>query len=230
MGVGSYARGKGSPGRRSAMKKLLGTSIFVAAALAALSSCGLNTMPTHDEWYTKHYYIMQDFERQAYRNLSPAARLEFQKVFWEARDPKSLKVFEERMAYVMKTYKRDNYKQPWNCDRGRIYLLNGPPNDVEVTQNNDWATSVRSGIGGVAGGGDRTNEDISANTAEVWVYRWDIYLVNYVFAFRPPNEWRYVSGTGRYLGELEQWSKDNTFGILNPNDYQLKLEELKSLK
>ncbi len=214
------------------MKKLLRASFFVAAALAVLSSCGLNTMPSGDEWYTKHYYIMQDFERQTYKDLSPAARLEFQKVFWEARHPKSKQVYDERMAFVMKTYKRDNYKQPWNCDRGRIYLLNGPPNDVEVTQNTNWALGIQQGAAaaGVATTGDRTNEDISANTAEVWTYRWDIYLVNYVFTFRPPNEWRYSSGSGRYLGELEQWSKENTYGLLSPNDYQLKLEELKSMK
>lgn len=213
------------------MKKALFV-LFIPAALVFLSSCGVNTMPTHDEWYTKHYYIMQDFERQAYKELAPAARLEFQKAFWEARDPKSKKVFDERLLYVMKTYKRDNFNQPWNCDRARIYLLNGPPNDVEVKQNTSWAMGVQQGAGisGTAIGTDRTNEDISADTAEVWIYRWDIYLVSYVFTFRPPNEWRYSSGTGRYLGELENWSKENTYGILRPADYQLKLDELKSIR
>jgi GWxTD domain-containing protein len=212
------------------MKKLLPVWL-VPTALLTLSSCGVNTMPSHDEWYTKHYYIMQDFERQSYKELAPAARLDFQKAFWEARNPKSKQVFDERMAFVMKTYKRDNSRQPWNCDRARIYLLNGPANDVEVTQNTNWAMGVQQGAGGgIASSGDRTNEDISANTSEVWTYRWDIYLVNYVFTFRPPNEWRYSSGTGRYLGALEEWSKDNTYGILDPADYKLKLEELKSLQ
>ena len=213
------------------MKKL--RFVWLAAAvLLAFSSCGINTMPSHDEWYTKHYYIMQDFERQTYKELSPAARLEFQTAFWEARDPKSKKIFDERMLYVMKTYKRDNYNQPWNCDRARIYLLNGPPNDVEVKQNASWAMGVQQGVGaGVSTtSGDRTNEDISANTSEFWIYRWDIYLVSYVFTFRPPNEWRYSSGTGRYLGALEEWSKENTYGVLNESDYKLKLDGLKSIQ
>jgi GWxTD domain-containing protein len=212
------------------MKKLALAALIPAAAMV-LASCGISSMPSRDEWYTKHYYIMQDFERDAYKHLSPAARLEFQKLFWEARDPKSKAVFDERMDYVMKTYKRDNYRQPWNCDRARIYLLNGPPNDVESKQNNDFATSVAQGVGGgVASGSDRTNEDVSAVYQEVWTYRWDIYLVNYTFTFRQPNEWRYSSGSGRYLGELEKWSKVNTYGILNRGDYDLKLEGLKSVK
>ncbi|OGD19949.1 MAG: hypothetical protein A2W03_15850 [Candidatus Aminicenantes bacterium RBG_16_63_16] len=213
------------------MKKL--RFVWLAAAvLLAFSSCGINTMPSHDEWYTKHYYIMQDFERQTYKELSPAARLEFQTAFWEARDPKSKKIFDERMLYVMKTYKRDNYNQPWNCDRARIYLLNGPPNDVEVKQNTNWAMGVQQGTGAGMSttSSDRTNEDISANTSEFWIYRWDIYLVSYVFTFRPPNEWRYSSGTGRYLGALEEWSKENTYGVLNESDYKLKLDGLKSIQ
>jgi GWxTD domain-containing protein len=212
------------------MKKVALASL-IPSILMIFASCGLNMMPTHDEWYTKHYYTMQDFERDTYKKLTPAARLEFQKLFWEARDPKSKKVFDERMDYVMRVYKRDNSRQPWNCDRARIYLLNGPPNDVETTQNTNWATSLQQGAGsGVASSTDRTNEDISAVTLEVWTYRWEIYIVNYVFTFRPPNEWRYTSGTGRYLGALEIWSKENTYGILNRGEYDMKIEELKSLK
>ena len=212
------------------MKKLISAALLLGAA-AAFISCGIATMPTGDEWYTKHYYVMQDFERHAYKKLTPDARLEFQKLFWEARDPKSKSVFDERMSYVLKTYKRDNARQPWNCDRARIYLLNGPPNDVDSTQNVNWAMSVQqAATTGVASTGGRNNEDISAVTQEVWTYRWDIYLVRYVFTFQPPNDWRYSSGTGRYLGELEDWSKLNTFGIRDRANYELRLEALKSIK
>jgi GWxTD domain-containing protein len=189
-------------------------------------------MPTHDEWYTKHYYIMQDFERQNYKKLSANARLEFQKAFWEARDPKSRKIFDERMDFVMKSFKRDNSRQPWNCDRARIYLLNGPPNSVEKAPNDAWGMQHGLG-GGVAGVNPRTDEDISADTLEVWTYRYDKYLVQYGFIFKAPNEWR-MSPTefagNRYLGALETWSKENTYPIRNERDYNQKLEELKSIK
>ncbi len=213
------------------MKKLLLVAL-VPAALMSLSSCGLKMMPTHDEWYTKHYYIMQDFERATYKELSPAARLEFQKAFWEARHPKSKQIFDERMDFVMKTYKRDNAKQPWNCDRARIYLLNGPANQVEMAPNDSWG--VQTGFGaGVASLGDRTNEDISANTLEVWTYRFDKYLVQYGFVFSPPNNWHLTQTSfagNRYLGALETWSKENTYPIVNPESYNLKLSELKSIR
>jgi len=205
---------------------------LVPAALLTLSACGVNTMPSRDEWYTKHYYLMQDFERQAYKQFSPAARLEFQTVYWEARDPKSKKIFDERMDFVMKTYKRDNARQPWNCDRARIYLLNGPANQVEMAPNDRWGTQF--GVGeGAAGVSDRTNEDISANTLEVWTYRYDKYLVQYAFIFNAPNEWRLSPSRfagNRYLGALEIWSKENTFPIRDPGEYKFKLEELKSIQ
>jgi GWxTD domain-containing protein len=211
------------------MKKVA-LALLIPAAAMILAACGIATMPSHDDWYTKHYYIMQDFERDTYKKLSAAARLDFQKLFWEARDPKSKKIFDERLDFVMKTYKRDNARQPWNCDRARIYLLNGSPNDVESAQNANWTMQTQPGGGGVASLDDRTNEDISGNTQEVWTYRWEIYIVNYVFTFRPPNEWRFTGGGGRYLGALEIWSKENTYGILNRGEYDLKIEELKSLK
>jgi GWxTD domain-containing protein len=205
---------------------------LISLALLALAACGIKSMPTHDEWYTKHYYIMQDFERQTYKELSPTARLEFQTAFWEARHPKSKKVFDERMDFVMKTYKRDNSRQPWNCDRGRIYLLNGPANQIDMAPNDDW--SIQQGISGqIRGVNDRTNEDISANTLEVWTYRYDKYLVQYGFIFKAPNEWRLAPTSfdgNRYLGALEEWSKENTYGVINPADYRLKLEELKSIQ
>jgi len=214
------------------MKKLQLIGL-VPAALLVLSACGISTMPSHDEWYTKHYYIMQDFERQTYKHLSAAARLEFQKAFWEARDPKSKKIYDERMAYVVMTYKRDNARQPWNCDRGRIYLLNGPPNDVESRQNANWAMGIQQGAGGVSTAADRTNEDISANTLEIWIYRYDKYLVEYAFYFKPPNEWRLAPTAfdgNRYLGALETWSKENTYPIRDLGEYTLKLDELKTIQ
>lgn len=213
------------------MRKI-GFIAVIPAALLALSACGIQSMPSHDEWYTKHYSIMQDFERQAYKELSPEVRLQFQTAFWEARDPKSKKIFDERLAYVMRTYKRDNARQPWNCDRARIYLLNGPANQVEMAPNDQWG--MQQGIQGqMHGVNERTNEDISANTLEVWTYRFDKYLVQYAFVFKAPNEWR-LSPTpfagNRYLGALEDWSKENTYPIRDPQEYKDRIEGLKSIQ
>ncbi len=203
------------------------------AILIAFASCGINTMPSKDAWYAQHYFIMQDFEREAYKDMSPQARLEFQKFFWEARDLESKLEFDKRIEYIMKTYKRDNSKQPWNCDRARIYLLNGSPVSIDSKQTDNWAMSVQQGVSGGNVRTDRSDEDISATTAEIWTYPYDKYFVQYAFAFKPPNEWRLdpaaFSGN-RYIGALETLNKEVTFGILKMDQYRRQLDELKKLK
>ena len=211
----------------------LRTAVCICAVLAVSAACGINMMPSKDAWYAQHYIIMQDFERQAYKDLSEPARLEFQKLFWEARDPDSKVEFDKRMDYILKTYKRDNSRQPFNCDRARIYLLNGSPASIDFTQT-DWTMSVNQGIArSGTGTQDRSNEDISATTAEVWTYPYDRFFVKYSFAFKPPNEWRLIptefSGN-RYLGALEIQSKELTYGILNPGQYVKQIEALKKVQ
>jgi len=111
-------------------------------ALAALTACGVQMIPAKDAWFTRHYPIMQNFERDLYRTLTDPAKDEFQKIFWAARDPKSLEIFRERMAFVLNAFKRENAKQPWNTDRGRVYLLNGPPAAIDIDQNTDWGVQL----------------------------------------------------------------------------------------
>ena len=211
----------------------LGTVFIGGLALAVLASCAANMMPSKDAWYAQHYFIMQDFERQAYKGLSEPARLEFQKLFWQVRDPDSKHEFDTRMAYIMKTYVRDNSKQPWNCDRARIYLLNGPPASIDYNQTDNWATSVVQGAAGSNNATSRDNEDITATTAEVWTYPYQSHFVQYAFSFRPPNDWRLDAAAfagNRYIGELENMNKEYTYGIPNMDDYLKRLEELKKLK
>jgi hypothetical protein len=61
----------------------------LAMAGLMLASCGVNLIPSKDDWYAKHYYIMQDYEWQIYKAIGPTARLEFQKTFWTVRSPNS---------------------------------------------------------------------------------------------------------------------------------------------
>lgn len=206
--------------------------VGVFAALALAAACGVSSMPSRDAWFAQHYIIMQDFERQAYKDLTEPARLEFQKLFWAARAPESKAEFDRRIDYIMKTYRRDNSKQPFNCDRARIYLLNGSPASIDYTQT-DWTMNVSQGAGvGGTGTMDRSNEDISATTAEVWTYPYGNQFVRYAFSFKPPNEWRLnpsATAGNRYVGALETQSKAMTYGILDPQDYEKRIEEMKAI-
>ncbi len=204
-----------------------------------LAACGLQMSPSKDPWFALHYYIMQDFEQQAYKSLSPAAKLEFQKLFWEARAPQSKQEFDNRMAVINETFKKENARQPWNTDRSRVYLLNGKPAQVEYKQNDSWAMGsggrkADDPIRGVAGVDDRTGEDVSANQAEEWTFRYNNFLVKYVFQFSRPNSWisRQASNieSNRYLGELELQNKLQTYGIVDEKQYKEKLEALKAIQ
>jgi GWxTD domain-containing protein len=211
------------------MKK---TAVFLFI-VAMTWGCGINMMPTKDKWYAQHYFIMQDFEREIYKDLSQTARLEFQKLFWEARDQESKNEFDRRIQFVSTRFRRENSKQPWNTDRSRIYILNGPPASIEYKQMDNWAMQATEAAGVTGVVSDRSNEDISASTAEVWTYPYQQFFVYYAFAFKAPNEWRMSPQAfqgNRYVGELEKQNKKTTYRILNEDQYRQRLEALKSIK
>ena len=197
-------------------------ALIVGASL--LAACGINLIPSKDDWYAMHYYVMQEYEWQVYKQLGPTARLEFQKIFWTVRSIYAKDEFDKRVEYCMKNYKRENSRQPFNVDKAHIYLLNGPPNQIQFVQNTNWGTQTgtpTSASGGQFSTGvtDRTNEDVAANTAEVWTYPAGNRLVNYTFQFRSPNAWNLQQSStdeGRYRQALEQSNKDGFWGVKAP--------------
>jgi len=202
-------------------------------SLLVFESCGINFLPSKDDWYAQHYFIMHDFERAAYKALSAEGKKEFQGLFWEARWPEAKNVFMARIDFIMKAFKKENSRQPWNTARSRIYLLNGNPESIDYKQNDFWAMQVREGAGVSGQVSDRSNEDVQARTAEVWTYRYDKYLIDYIFNFIPPSEWRLSPATfsgNRYLGELEKLNREQTYGIIDIDRYTADLENLKKIK
>jgi GWxTD domain-containing protein len=201
---------------------VLGMFLLTIAASAARVSAAI---PKKDTWYTQHYMIMQDFERKLYRDLSEEGRTGFRELFWASRTSEAKGKFLARMDYVEKNFKPENRKQPWNTDRGRIYLLNGAPASVDYDQNVSFNSAMLPGQ--VSDGASRSSEDLGANRAEIWVYPYDQYFIKYTFAFIQPNQWRITQTTGsRYLGELETFNKTVTFGIVDEAAYQEALDKL----
>jgi len=208
-------------------------SIVLGLVVISAAACGVRMLPSHDEWYAMHFFIMQDFEREAYKGLTANGRLEFQKLFWESRSPALKEEFDRRMVFIGQNYKGENSAQPWNTDRARIYLLNGRPAGVENKQNDTWTSIVGPAGTGAATSSSRTNEDIQAKTLEVWSYPYGRNVVLYGFEFQPPNKWRQAqitAGGGRYLQELERKSRAEVWGPTDEEAYKTRLEELKSVK
>jgi GWxTD domain-containing protein len=210
------------------------TGLVFIILLAA--GCGLQLSPSKDPWFAQHYYIMQDFERAAYKNLSSAAKLEFQTLFWEVRTPISKQEFDKRMGYIADNFKKENFRQPWNTDRARVYLLNGPPAEIDSRQNDSWTiqnVGEQSGIAQVVGAQDRSGEDVGGNWAEIWTYPFGQFMLNYVFTFSRPNSWK-INTTAfqgnRYIGQFELKNKLETYSIVDENAYKERLEALKAIK
>lgn len=202
--------------------------VALAAVLPAFAAAGARVsaaIPKKDTWYTQHYVIMQDFERKLYRGLSEEGRQGFRELFWASRTAEARGKFLDRMEYVGKNFKPENRNQPWNTDRGRVYLLNGAPASVDYDQNVSFNTAMLPGQ--VASGASRSSEDLGANRAEIWVYPYDQYFIKYTFAFIQPNQWRITQTTGnRYLGDLETFNKTVTFGIVDEAAYKEALGKL----
>jgi GWxTD domain-containing protein len=198
-------------------------AIFLS--VLSLPARGVGALPKKDAWFTQHYIIMQDFERKAYRKLSAEGKIAFQERFWAVRTSDARATFQARMEYVKKNFWKENNQQPWNTDRSRVYLLNGSPASIDVDQNASWSSvGLPNEMRQVT---DRSNEDVAANRAEVWTYQYDKYLIKYTFAFVQPYQWKITQTTGsRYLGELENYNKTVTFGIVDLERYKQDLAGL----
>jgi GWxTD domain-containing protein len=205
---------------------------IAVGALVALGfcACGISLMPSRDTWYTQNYFLLQDYERQVYKDLTPAGKAEFQKLYWSARIPAIKEEYRLRMDFISRTFQAENRGQPWNTDRARIYLLNGSPATIDYRQNNDWVTRTTSGASSVT---SRSGEDVSATSVEVWTYPYGPFFVYYGFAFDAPNKWKAVQigmGDVRHLSELEVGNRRLTFGPADEEDYKKRLEALKAVK
>lgn len=198
-----------------------------------LGGCGMNLIPSHDQWYMQHYIIMQDFERDAYKQLSPEEKPEFQSLFWEARSPEAKAEFAKRLEFVMKAFKRENSANPWNTDRARIYLLNGSPASIEYKQTDDWGVSMTRDPNQTGSVDDRSKENIQARTAEDWTYQYPKAIIHYIFRFSAPKRWELATASfsgNRYLGEFEIRSRTTTFAINDIETYKGKLGKLITIK
>ncbi len=205
---------------------------IVVLVLLCLSACSINLLPSKDKWYAEHYIIMQDFEWDAYKQLSAEGKTQFQELFWKVRDPKAQAAFASRLDFVTKKFKTESRHMPWNTDRGRIFLLNGNPAEVRYEDNTDIGgiTVVPTGGegGGVLGGVnvDRAGEDIGARKAELWVYPYKSYRITYQFNFSQPRQWKLnpKMTESSFREELELYSRQVVYGIIDVKKYREQLE------
>ena len=131
-------------GGSSAMVALL---VVVAAALP-LAAWQSRSPATGDAWLDQDVvYLITAQEREAFVRLVTAEERErFIEQFWERRDPSPGTAENEfrtehyrRMAYATERFATS--AQPgWRTERGRMYIVYGPPDEIEAHPNGDART------------------------------------------------------------------------------------------
>jgi GWxTD domain-containing protein len=115
--------------------------LFFFAFLLLLSCASLRLertlSPAHKEFFSKVRYIITPEERKVFLNLPPSERDKFIEEFWKKRDTNpSTEVNEFKEEYYAKIEEANKlFKgggQGWLSERGRVYMLLGPPEQRET--------------------------------------------------------------------------------------------------
>jgi GWxTD domain-containing protein len=118
---------------------LLGALLFAAgpAAFAGGQSAKSNKKMSaaHADFLDKVSYIISKQERKIFRELPESDRDAFVEEFWKRRDPDPDTAFneyraeyEDRVAKTAMLFNGEG-RPGWRTDRGRIYILFGPPSE-----------------------------------------------------------------------------------------------------
>ena len=119
--------------------RVLGSASLILG-LAAFSACRLYNIerkltPAHADFLSKVGYIITKEERKIFLELPDAGKDDFIEEFWKRRDPDPDTAQNEyRLEYEDRLQRagglfRGEGRPGWLTDRGRIYILFGPPSE-----------------------------------------------------------------------------------------------------
>lgn len=131
--------------RRIVLRGAAGLFCLVGLLAASLAACRMYNLekklgPADAEFYDRVQYIITPEERKTFLALPDAERAAFQEEFWRRRDPDLGTVENEfKTAYFKRMNEADRLFQGegrsgWRTDRGRVYILFGPPQE-RITQS-----------------------------------------------------------------------------------------------
>lgn len=198
--------------------------VLILAAFWAVScatSPGLKVAqdPAIQEFYEKARLIMTAEEGRIWKSLpNNAAKEEFIQEFWKIRDPdpgteenEAKEEFEERVRYAntwfgsfnprrgleSKSEDEEKSRSGWNEERGRVYIILGPPDVIYFMAGEEESVSHD---------GTRMRPKAEDWTAEQWIY--DRYRAYVTFTKSSTGSWRLASYDPHFLEVLE-WAKLN---------------------
>jgi GWxTD domain-containing protein len=117
---------------------------FLSFAFYFLNSCGIyqsekNLDSESKEFLTKVRYLITGREYKIFMNLPPSERIQFREEFWKMRDPDpSTQENEFKNSYFSRIENANKLfgvgRSGFYTDRGMIYVLFGPPDDIHKSQ------------------------------------------------------------------------------------------------
>jgi len=165
--------------------------IFVVLVLLFFTqSCVLYKLervlePDIKSWYELHYPLMNSkvplwidannrTERSHFLHFPSTIQRVYISMFWKIRHDGVREIFYNRLAYVNRRF--GDFSNPWHSDRGRIFLLLGPP--MYELYYHDGIQTVDTSM--------PCHGDVL-----VWCY-YDprVGQAMFRFTFIPPNDWR----------------------------------------
>jgi len=114
---------------------LISVALMLLSAACATIGPGKSLAPDDKDFLSQVRYIITGEERKAFLNLLPADRAGFIEDFWKKRDPDPETEPNEYKDEYFKRIEEANHlfksggAPGWLQDRGRIYILLGPPDE-----------------------------------------------------------------------------------------------------
>lgn len=125
-------------------RKWLTMAVLAGVSLAGFSACSRlqrleRELPRGDREFVQEVrYIISKKERKLYVNIAPEERAAFRRDFWRRRDPSpDTERNEYKETYFARVEEanrlfRTEGRQGWLTERGRVYVLLGPPDHRQV--------------------------------------------------------------------------------------------------
>ena len=196
------------------MSLLLITLIFLSTGCR--SRIQMEQDPFYDSFFEKASLIMTDEEKEIYKQLpDKQSKEEFIEEFWKIRDPDMSTeeneyklVFEERIEYANKWFGRwdprrgregsgdHDRHRGWDTDRGRIYIILGPPDEIYFDGERMFL--------------ERHISRPDARTVELWYYHQ--YHLRVFFVRRMGGNW-----VINWASDLQRFIEEAKLNIVKPS-------------
>jgi len=201
--------------------RLVGILLALLWAVSCSSSPGIRVAPDPviEAFYEKAHLIMTSEENKIWKSLPDnASKEEFIEEFWKIRDPdpatdenEAKLEFEERVRYAnmwfgmfnprrgqdSKGEDEEKSRNGWNEERGRVYIVLGPPDVIYFTSPENETVSHD---------GTRFRAQADDWTMEQWIY--DRYRAYAVFSKSSTGSWR-MENYDPHFFEVLEWAKLN---------------------